>query len=351
MALRAGGGGRAEEILEAADDPRGQPRRQFLRRGVLVGLQGGGQIPQQRRGPCVGARVRGDPGLPVHLQDRPVQCGLLRRWRHVPEQDGDQGVQEQAPAREHIGPVVADRQVERVEFHPLGAQAHDDPADGVGQAQVLVFGVDDLDPRPLVEGAQDLEFDEVGLTGAGAGDDDGVVVLRVPPVPPHDAAGVGVDPVQHPAGGGVVAGQRCRQVRGGEGERGGQGLGVHGAQHLQPVGGHRQGGGPAGQVPPRRRLHLQQRRRGGGLHLRARRHQLQLGASVHRAVQTDPKQLRRTPRQPLGQICGVVGGGLHIRIAELALHLIRAPRRFEAGALGAQPGRRDRSRQRIDVHR
>ena len=86
------------------------------------------------------------------------------------------------------------------------------PADRVGEADVLVFGVDDRDVHAVGQGAQDLQFDEVGLAGAGAGQDDAVVVVLRPPVPPHDPVGVGVEPVQHAARVACLPRQRCRQV-------------------------------------------------------------------------------------------------------------------------------------------
>ena len=80
-------------------------------------------------------------------------------------------------------------QVERVDPHPGGAGADDGAADGVGEAGVFVFGVDDVDLDPAVEGAQEFEFDQVGLAGAGAGEHDGVVVVAGEPVPQHQRRG------------------------------------------------------------------------------------------------------------------------------------------------------------------
>jgi hypothetical protein len=69
------------------------------------------------------------------------------------------------------------------------AETHDGAADGVGQAQIRVFRVDHRHLDPLVQVAQDLQLDEVGLAGAGAGEHDAVVILLGPPVPPGLQAG------------------------------------------------------------------------------------------------------------------------------------------------------------------
>ncbi len=164
------------------------------------------EVGEQGRGPVVGGGLGGDARRTVSRQNRPVQRRPTGRCRLLPQQDGDQGVQEQGAAGQHVRAIVAGGQVQGVEFDAGGAKCHHGAADGVGQWPVFVFGVDDGDLHPGVEGPQDVEFDEVGLPGTGAGQHDAVVVFLRPPVPPDHATGGGVDAVQHPAGGFGFAG-------------------------------------------------------------------------------------------------------------------------------------------------
>ena len=216
------------------------------------------------------------------------------------------------------GRPVAGGDVERVEAHPGGAELHDGAADAFGEAHVLVFGVDDGDVHAVVEVAQDVEFGEVGLPGAGAGQDDRVVVvLRHRSHDDHPGGGQ-VNPVEDPADRRRVAGQRRGQVGGGERERRGQGVGVQGAVHPQAVDPERQGGGPALQVPVGGRLQVQQHRRGGGPDLRAGFGERVLGGGVHGDVHAGAEQFRGAAGDPVGEIGGVLGGGVDARVAETA---------------------------------
>ena len=62
-----------------------------------------------------------------------------------------------------------DRQVERVEPDAVRAEVDVGAADRGGTAAVFVFGVDDRDLHPLVEGAQGFELDQVGLARRRSG--------------------------------------------------------------------------------------------------------------------------------------------------------------------------------------
>ena len=72
-------------------------------------------------------------------------------------------------------------------------------------------------------------------------------------------------------------------------------------------------------------------------------------AGVDGQVQAEPEQLALAPGQPVGQLAGVVRGGLGVRVVQLAPVGAGAASRFEAGALAAQPGGGDRDRDRLDV--
>ena len=74
-----------------------------------------------------------------------------------------------------------------------------------------------------------------------------------------------------------------------------------------------------------------------------------LAAGVDGQVQAEPEQLALAPGQPVGQVAGVVGGGLAVRVVQLAPVGAGAAPRFQAGALAAQPGGGDRDRDRLDV--
>ena len=180
-------------------------------------LQGGGEVAQQRRRPGPGVRVVADPGRGVGGGDRLVEGGAFLRWRLLPEQHRDEGVQEQGPPGQRVRAAVPGRDVQGVDPDAGRAELDGGAADGVAQPQVLVFGVDDGDLDAVVERAQGLQLDQVAFAGAGAGEHHGVVVVAGPAVPPDDAVGGAVEPVQHPAGGYALAGQRRRQVGAGAG--------------------------------------------------------------------------------------------------------------------------------------
>ena len=77
--------------------------------------------------------------------------------------------------------------------------------------------------------------------------------------------------------------------------------------------------------------------------------QVLLAAGVDGQVQAEPEQLALAPGQPVGQVAGVVGGGLGVGVIELAPVGAGAAPGFQPGALAAQPGGGDRDRDRLDV--
>ena len=91
------------------------------------------------------------------------------------------------------------------------------------------------------------------------------------------------------------------------------------------------------------------RRRGQRPHRLDLGGQFFLGAGVDGQVQAEPEQLALAPGEPVGQVAGVVGGGLGVRVVELAAVDAGAAAGFQAGALAAQPGGGDRDRDRLDV--
>ena len=177
----------------------------------------------------------------------------------------------QRVARRGVSPAAhGDRQVERVEVHPGCAGGDHGAADGVGEAGVFVFGVDDVGLDAAVQRAQQLEFDQVGLARPGPAEDDGVVVVAGEPVPEHQRSRPEVVAVEHPTrrcrrgaerwaergavggagdigrvgGVGAVCGVGGGEFGGGERERGGQRVGVEGAVLAEFVQPERQAGDP-----------------------------------------------------------------------------------------------------------
>ena len=73
--------------------------------------------------------------------------------RLAAQQHGDEGVDEQRPADEGVGPGC---EVEGVDPHAGRPEVDVGAADGLGQAPVLVFGVDDGDLDPGVEASAAL---------------------------------------------------------------------------------------------------------------------------------------------------------------------------------------------------
>ncbi len=124
--------------------------------------------------------------------------------------------------------VSAGGQVERVERDRAGAgEGEVGAADRLAEALVFVLGVDDEDLDALIEEAQRFEFGEVALAGAGAGEDDAVVVVGLEAV--EDDRGAG-------GGEAVEAAALCQgRLGGGEGEGSRQGFAVEGAAQPQPV--------------------------------------------------------------------------------------------------------------------
>src|SRR5205814_1483762 len=74
--------------------------------------------------------------------------------------------------------AAASGQVERVERHRLRAgERQVDAAHRLGQPLVLALGVEHVEPDAAEEQAQGFELGQVALAGAGAGEQDAVVVL------------------------------------------------------------------------------------------------------------------------------------------------------------------------------
>ena len=146
MAVGAGGGRPVEEASVGAGGERGQPGGQRPGGGIIVGVERGGEVAEQRCGAGVAAGVGGDPDRLVGGDDAPVERRGGGRVGLAAEQHGDEGVDEQGPAGEGVG---AGCEVEGVDPDAGGAEVDVGAADGLGQPAVLVFGVDnrDLDPR------------------------------------------------------------------------------------------------------------------------------------------------------------------------------------------------------------
>ena len=66
-------------------------------------------------------------------------------------------------------------------------------------------------------------------------------------------------------------------------------------------------------------------------------------------VQAGAEQVPFAAGDPVGQVAGVVGGGLGVRVVQPAPGVVAAPGRFQPGALGAQPSGGHRRRDRLDV--
>lgn len=165
-------------------------------------------------------------------------CGCL-----LAEQDLDEGVQEQFPSCEGVGGGAAaavgsgvDFQVEGVESLARGAEADVGAADRLGQAAVFVFGVDDHLLDAAIQRTQDLGLDQIGLTRAAAAEHHHVVVVCFGGELVHEQQPRGgVAAVEHPLGACGPDRVRDRQLRGVEGERGGERGGVEGAPHPHQI--------------------------------------------------------------------------------------------------------------------
>ncbi len=134
---------------------------------------------------------------------------------------------------------------------PFGrAELQVQAADGVGEAVVFVFRVDDQHVDPAVQRAERFEFGEVTFAGSGTGQDDGVVVVLGEPVPQQQPAAGGGRPVEHPVGGGGVrVRERIRRRQRRRVERSGE---------RELVDADREAGDPALQLPERGGLQVQQ---------------------------------------------------------------------------------------------
>src|SRR5438093_1450117 len=79
--------------------------------------------------------------------------------------------------------VRAGTEVEGVQANAVGSEVQVRAADRLGEAGVLVLGVDDEHLDALVEQAQGLQLGEIALARARAGQDDRVVVVLGVPIP------------------------------------------------------------------------------------------------------------------------------------------------------------------------
>ena len=93
---------------------------------------------------------------------------------------------------------------------------------------IFVFGVDNEDLGANHHGAKGLKLDSKGFAGAGLGEDGHVGVFKGEAVEDDEAVVMHVDAVENA---GILG-----EVGGSEGERGGNGAGVHVAANLQLVG-------------------------------------------------------------------------------------------------------------------
>ena len=79
--------------------------------------------------------------------------------------------------------------------------------------------------------------------------------------------------------------------------------------------------------------------------------QLVAGGRVHGEGDGDRVEVGFGAGDPVGQVVGVLGGGLHVRVEQAAVLDDRAPPGFEPAELAVQPGGRDLRVDRLDVHR
>jgi len=305
---------------------------------VVAGLQGAGQVGEGRGGPGVGARVGGDADRRVGGDHGPVEGGGAGRVEGPAEQHRGQGVDEQRPAGQRVG---SGGEVERVEPHPGRAEVQVGAADRVGEAAVLVFGVDDEDLHPAVEGAQRFQLGQVALAGAGAGEDDRVVVVAGEAVPAEHARAGCRDAVQHTV--------TRAQVDAGEREGGGERGGVHRAAQAECVDADRQGGDPALQGAESGWGDVEQQRGDQGPHPGALGLQRVGVGGVHGEVEPEAEQLAFAAGEASGEVAGVGGGDVGLGVGEASLGGVEAPGRLQPGELAAQPVRRDLVGHRVDV--
>ena len=252
-------------------------------------------------------------------------------------------MQEQRAAGQRVPPGGAppaaggDRQVERVDVHAGCAGGDHGAADGVGEAGVLVFGVDDVGLDAAVQRAQQLEFDQVGLARPGPAEDDGVVVVAGEPVPEHQRPRPEVVAVEHPTRRGRCDAERgaepaavpvtsvpsvasvlvrgwCREFGGGERERGGQRVGVEGAVLAEFVQPERQAGDPPVQGAVGGGVGVDEHAGGQRPHVGDPLGQFGRGGGVHGQRQPDLEQAALAAGDPVGQGVGVLGGGVGVRV-------------------------------------
>lgn len=197
-----------------------------------------------------------------------------------------------------------------------------------GQAAVLILGVHDGHLDAGVERPQGFELGQVALAGAGASEDDGVVVGLGEAVPEHQALAAGVEAVENPA--------PLGQLSGGEGEPGGQRRGVKAAAHAKGVHPQGEGGGPALQGAEGGRVGAEEE--GGQESPHPGRGRVQLGfvAAPYGDVEADAEQPPLAPGQSVGQVPGVASGHLDLGVDKAALVGVETPGRLQAGQLPAQ---------------
>ena len=141
-----------------------------------------------------------------------------------------------------------------------------------------------------------------------------------------------------------------RQLRRGEGKRGGQRVGVEAPALPESVDPDRQGGGPALERAPGSGLGVEQHRGAECAHPSALGLERALARRVHGEVEPDSEQLLLPSRQAGGKVARVGGGHLDLGIGQAALGRVGPAPRFEAGELATQAVGCDLGRQRLDVH-
>ena len=326
---------------EGADGVGADPFGESARLAALV-FELGREVAQKRRGPAVCVGVVADPGGAVDGVGGAVESGELGAGESAGEQLDEFGEEDDALGEGAV--VAAGRQVERVERDGVWPRKGQVGAvDGVAEAAVFVFGVDDEDLHALVEQPQCFEFGEVALAGAGAGEDDAVVVVAGEAVEDDRRAGVG-QPVEA-----ALIGEWW--FGGGEGEGGRERLAVEGAAQAQPIEAERQRREPALERPKGGRGAAQELRGAEGLDAFGCAFELVLCVGADREVEAGAVEAALPARESGREVFGVVGGGGDAEVAEAAAFELEAAGRLEAGALFLQPLCCDLGRERFDVER
>ena len=287
-------------------------------------------------------RVGADARLRVAGARSAVEQRQLLAGQPAQQQLAELG-QEEDPFGQRFAAAAAG-QVERVERdRVLAGERQVGAADRLSQAPVLALGVEHERLHAAEQQAQRLQLGEVALAGARAGEQDAVVVLARKAIE-QDRRATRCQPVQDP---GLLGGR----VDGGERKGGRQRLGVEGAAQAEPVEPERQGGEPAIERAEAGGHRVQEQRGAEGADAFGPFLQLLFVVCAHRQVEAAAKEAALATRQPRGELVGILGGGGHGRIGELAAIALEPARRLEPGALASQPVGRERRRQRLDVQR